>query len=182
MRFFLLLLALLCLLGGESHAADPGEIEGIPAVLPSGNIMVGGHKVTLWGIDALANDQKCWHDDRAWNCGEQALISLKHYVNGFDVRCYIKSDEDSAVPAAQCFRMTGDKPEDIAGYMVDHGWARDKNDMSDSLYADDEDEALQSRRGIWTSRFQTAEDWKNGIPNYVQYKEAQPDIRTTSAQ
>jgi len=172
---------LLCLPGPALRAAEADGFTGMPAVLPSGMVMVQGHDLTLWGIAELASDQQCWHENRAWDCGEQSLIALRHYLAGHPVRCAIKSYPDNGPMSAQCFRKSGNKEEDIAQYLVAQGWARDAADESDNLYAKDEDSARQSRRGIWTSRFQRAKDWKNGISRYVEYEAAPPRVHAMSA-
>jgi endonuclease YncB( thermonuclease family) len=163
---FAILLGLPITAAGADNAT---QFSGVPAVLPSGTLMIEGHEVTLWGIDPLARDQKCWQGNVAWDCGEQALTALRHYITGHAVRCEVKSGS-----SAQCFRKQSGKEDDIAGWLTSQGWARDKQGVSDGLYADAEEDARASRRGIWTSRFQTAEDWKNGIPHYVQYDPAPP--------
>lgn len=180
MRIFLaaLLLIFLCLPGFVTLAAEAAEFSGTPAVLPSGVIMIEGHNVTLSGIDPLASDQQCWHESRAWNCGEQALIALRHHIVGHALRCTVKSGSGGSEISAQCFRKTGDTEDDIARYLVAQGWARDRHGDSGGLYAVDENTARAYRRGIWTSRFQTAEDWKKGIPRYVAYQPGAPKLRT----
>jgi endonuclease YncB( thermonuclease family) len=165
----LFLLLLLCLAGGAALADDKVEYSGTPAVLPSGLIMIEGHDLALWGIDPLANDQKCWHDERAWDCGEEALTVLRHFLTGNKARCVVKTEQ-----SAQCFRIKDGKEDDIAHYLVGQGLARDRAADSDGLYAPDETEARQNRRGVWTSRFQSAEDWKNGTSHYIQYQMAPP--------
>ena len=73
--------------------SDADEFSGTPAViLPSGMIMVDGHDVNLWGIEPLASDQQCWRDKIAWDCGEQAMMALRHHLAGYQVRCEVKSD------------------------------------------------------------------------------------------
>ena len=171
MRLFLpsILAFLICLAGGAVLAADAPELSGTPAVLPTGLIMIEGHDLTLWGIDPLAIDQKCWHDNRAWDCGEEALTVLRHYLTGNQARCVVKTET-----SAQCFRIKEGKEDDIARHMVSQGWARDRQEDSGGLYAPDQAEARSNRRGVWTSRFQSAEDWKNGVPHYIEYQAAPP--------
>jgi endonuclease YncB( thermonuclease family) len=175
MRIFAhpVLVFLLCLAAGPAAAADV-QFTGTPAVLPSGLIMIGGHNVSLWGIDPLAIDQKCWHEERSWDCGDEALTVLRHYLTNSQTRCDVKSDDGKGALSAQCFRTKAGKETDVAGYMVSQGWARDNIDESDGLYAKEQEDARRKRRGIWTSRFQSAEDWKNGVPHYVQYQMAPP--------
>jgi len=164
------LLSLIVVLGVmPAHAADSNELFGTPVVLDSGLMMLDGRQVSLWGIETLAEDQKCWQADRAWDCGEQATIVLKHFIEGQLVKCQTKDVLGDGGIGAQCFRIRGDKTNDIARYMIMQGWAMDDEETSGGLYEQDEDVARQQRRGIWTSRFQTAEDWRDGIQEFVEY-------------
>jgi endonuclease YncB( thermonuclease family) len=178
MRVFGLSLVLI-LLNGTALATVGDEFFGTPAMLPQGVIMVDGHDLTLWGIDRLAGDQECWHENRPWNCGEQASIALRHHLaGGIPVRCVVKSIDDDKLTAL-CFSKRDGKEQDIARYLVMQGWARDQHDITGGYYTADETLARRDRRGIWTSRFQSAEDWKNGIQRYVEYDIA--PMKTTSA-
>jgi endonuclease YncB( thermonuclease family) len=168
-----------CLLGTSALAQSANEFTGTAAFLPSGDLMIEGRNVTLWGIDSLAPDQQCWHEDRAWDCGEESIMALRHHLADHPVRCAVKSDPGGGKVIAQCFSKESGKEKDVARYLVIEGWARDKADASGGLYAQDQETARQKRRGVWTSRFQTAEDWKNGVQNYVQYQMA--PARTTVA-
>ncbi|NTU76954.1 MAG: hypothetical protein HGA90_03975 [Alphaproteobacteria bacterium] len=151
-------------------AAEEGEIEGIPLVQDSGQMRLGGNRVELWGIETLAGDQQCWHKERAWHCGEQATSTLKHFAEGQRIKCQIKEDLGEGRVKAQCFRQKKDKQSDLGSYLIAQGWAMEDEESSDGAYAQEQEEARFKRRGIWTSRFQTADDWREGLPNYVQYE------------
>jgi endonuclease YncB( thermonuclease family) len=166
-------------LPSATHAGEPRELFGTPMVQDSGLLMLDGQEVRLWGIATLAGDQQCWQNDRAWSCGEQATAALKHHIGGWLVRCQIKDDSGDGRVSAICLREQQDKPYDIARYLVAHGWAMDQRDVSGGLYAMEEGEARQKRRGVWTSRFQTAADWRDGIQRYVDY-EAAPEPQATT--
>ncbi len=174
-----LLIALLCLNAKTLLAEDMGKLSGNVVVLESGVMMLGGHNIILWGIDPLANDQQCWQNKRAWPCGEQARLALNHYLENRLIQCNVKSKLSNIGGgkfSAQCFRTKDHKQADIARYLVHEGWARDNHDVSDGLYAPDEEDARLHRRGIWTSRFQTAQDWTDGIPRYVEYKQTPESV------
>ncbi len=161
----------------QVRAGEAGELFGSPVVLDSGLIMLDGHQVALWGIETLADDQQCWQEDRAWDCGEQAATALKHFVQGQLVKCQVKGELGDSGISAQCFRVRGDKVSDIARYLVVHGWAMDEEGCSGGMYALDQERARRERRGIWTSRFQTAADWREGVQRFVEYElEPEPVI------
>jgi endonuclease YncB( thermonuclease family) len=163
---------------GLARADDQGsnEISGIPLVENSGHIMLEGRNIALWGIDTLACDQHCWQNDKPWPCGEEATMVLKHFVEGRPVTCRIMSAPGAGKISAQCFRHKGEKMQDIARLLVKHGWAMDDDDEPDSKYAEDEEEARKGRRGIWTSRFQTAEDWHSGTQQFIDYDMEPPSF------
>ncbi|MDD5587371.1 MAG: hypothetical protein PHY92_10545, partial [Alphaproteobacteria bacterium] len=54
---------------------------------------------------------------------------------------------------------------------VKRGWALNQDEESEGLYAPDQDEAHFKRHGIWTSRFQTPEDWRDGVQRFVDHGE-----------
>ena len=95
-------------------------------------------------------------------------------MRGIISTAIVKSDLGGGKVVAQCFITVPGKEDDLARYLVAEGWARDRAADSGGAYAADEDKARHWRRGIWTSRFQSAEDWKNGIPNYIEYEQTPP--------
>lgn len=148
-------------------AAETKEISGVPIVQDASSLMLDGKRIYLWGIEPLANDQQCWMGERAWHCGEQASIALKHFAEGHRVRCVIKTYVASDALLAQCFRQGRGKETDIAAYMVSHGWALDRPALSGGLYEEAQDKAEDEENGAWTSRFQTPEDWQEGVQRFV---------------
>lgn len=166
-------------IGGISCAAmakDANTLDGTPLVQNASNIMIAGKVVSLWGISPLADDQQCLLGARAWPCGEQATIALKHYIENSYVECRIMDEHNkSGNNVAQCFRKRGKRINDVALFMVSHGWALDNPDSSGGQYAEAQDEATRKRRGIWTSRFQSAEDWRNGVQKYIDCNQPPPE-------
>lgn len=156
-------------------AADPNRLTGVPIVQQSGLMIVSGLRIALWGIDTLAPDQQCWQGDAAWPCGEQATTALRHYVDGRMVECQIQHHVEGAPAVAKCFRMKERVKKDIAEHMVSHGWALDKGEVSGGAYYAAEEEAVKEKRGVWIGRFQTAQDWREGIQRFV--GEPAPDAK-----
>jgi len=150
------------------HAGTNQSINGIAFVEDSMTLKINGQQISLWGIDTLAPDQQCWQDGTSWGCGEESLMSLKHFVDGRMVKCEIQQQADKEGPAAaKCARMKAQAQQDIGEYLVSHGWALDRGVASGGAYYASEQEAQSKKRGIWASRFQTAQDWKNGIQRFV---------------
>jgi endonuclease YncB( thermonuclease family) len=160
----LVALGLTCAAG---QAETLGAFKGVPVVLDSSALMLDGKTLTLWGIDTLAPDQHCWRGARPWRCGEQATFALKHLVESNTVQCHVKDMTPGNKIFVQCFCRHGNDEVDVAAYLVKRGWALTTNNLTPSPYVQEQSKAQDDGRGIWTSRFQTAEDWKNGIQNYI---------------
>lgn len=143
-------------------------LSGVAVVEDSGILRVNGQRVALWGIDMLTSDQKCWQGETSWCCGEEALMALKHYAGGRLVHCDIKAPADASSPAlATCYRSKAGNKIDIAEYLVKQGWALERGVASGGLYYDVERTAQSHKRGAWAGRFQTAQDWKDGVQRFV---------------
>ncbi len=152
-----------------ARAEEGTALFGTPMVQSTGQILLDGHEVTLWGIATLAGDQQCWQNDRAWDCGGQAATALKHFIEAQLVHCHVKSDLGGGRVVGWCFCKKNGQSRDIARYLVGQGWATEQKDVSGGLYTLEENTARQKRRGIWTSRFQTAADWRDGTQRFVAY-------------
>ncbi|MDD3287929.1 MAG: thermonuclease family protein [Alphaproteobacteria bacterium] len=177
MKLYAALIIAVAFTFSPAYAEESADLFGSPMVEESGQMTLDGVRIDFWGIHALAGDQQCWTmDEKPWPCGEHASTALKHYVSGKLVRCKIKETANKNKTFAQCFFDSDDKTHDIARYLVSNGWAMDNSEQSLGLYENDEQEARHKRRAIWTSRFQTAEDWRNGIDRYIKYEmEPEPD-------
>lgn len=160
---------------GQSPKTQEQELNGIPFVVDSHTIMLGGRTVTLWGLSPLASDQQCWRGPMAWSCGEQATIALKHFIEDRPLSCRIKTFR--APPdfsSAQCFRQKRGNAIDIASYLVQRGWAMDAPTASGGLYANDQDDARAKQRGIWCGKFQTDSDWREGTQRFIDSEKGEP--------
>lgn len=160
-----------------AYANEANSVAGLAVIHDPTHLQINGQRLALWGIDALAPDQQCWQDGAAWGCGEEALMALKHYADGKNVRCDIQSAADKEGPAfAKCYRLRGSREQDIAEHMVRHGWALDRGVQSGGAYYNAEQEAQSKKTGAWQGRFQTAQDWKEGIQRFV----GEEDVTTSS--
>ncbi|MGE4350748.1 MAG: thermonuclease family protein [Bdellovibrionales bacterium] len=143
-------------------------VDGVAVVEDTGLLRIDGQRIKLWGIELLSPDQQCWQDGTAWLCGEETLFALKHFVAGRLVHCAIEIPADEEGPAqAQCYRWKHGQRKDIAQHMIEEGWALEKGEASGGIYFDAEQEAQGAKRGAWSGRFQTPQDWQNGIPRFV---------------
>ncbi len=178
-RFFLFsALFVLCLPLGAAKAQEilPGAeetIAGIPVVQNSGLIIVNGQDISLWGISALAPDQQCWQVETSWDCGQQATTALRHFLEGKRIECHVRHRPKNAPVIAQCFVTDEAGKKDVGDYLVRSGWAINDPALSGDLYEANETLAQNEKSGIWSSRFQTAQDWEDGIQRFVD--EGAPD-------
>lgn len=149
-------------------------VSGVAVVEASGTLAINGQRYTLWGIDMLAPDQQCWQGDTAWLCGEEALIALKHFAGGRTVYCEPQTAADKdGPPLAKCYRYKSTSKIDIAERMIRAGWALERGETSGGIYFQAEQEAQANKRGAWSGRFQTAQDWRDGVLRYVGESEAE---------
>lgn len=157
-------------------SAQQTRLFGSPMVQDSGWMMLDGHTIELWGINMLAGDQQCWKGDKSWACGEEAMTAFKLFAEGQLVTCDIKAQREDGLSFATCWRDVEGGQIDLARHLVNQGLAFAKPEVSGNFYTLDQNEARRKRLGIWTSRFQTAEDWRNSIPNFVGYEmEPEPE-------
>lgn len=170
------MLAVSLIIQPPSHAQDAQRLFGTPMIIDAGRMMLDGHTVELWGINMLAGDQPCWQGDQTWSCGEEALTAYKHFVEGQLVSCEIKEARNDGLTVAQCWRQD-EQNQDIARHLIVKGWAFARREVSGNFYGLDEDNARKNRLGIWTSRFQTADDWRNSVPNFVEYEMAAEPVK-----
>lgn len=155
------------LLSPALYAENEPLISGQAVVQDCGSLFVNGQKVSLWGIDPLAPDQQCWQNDVAWGCGAQAVTTLQHYVDGLEVECHVIENAEQETPKAICYRNQIKTHQDIAEHLIRQGFAIEAKYDSENTYTDAENEARTHKRGIWTSRFQTAANWREGIQCFV---------------
>lgn len=167
---FLAFLALLAA-AAPASAQEPAPkraLSGVPIVLDASTLIVHGERIALWGLETLASDQQCWQLDTPWSCGEQAIMTLRHMVTGRSISCDIEQEAlEGSLALAKCYRQKGPHKIDLSAYMIIQGLAMDRSDVSGGAYFDEENDAQIEKRGIWSGRFQTAKDWREGIQRFV---------------
>ena len=53
----------------------------------------------------------------------------------------------------------------------------ERGETTGGIYYQLEQAAQENKRGIWSSKFQTAQDWRDGIQRYVGEEQTVPDAR-----
>lgn len=157
-------------------------LVGVPYVQGSGSLAIHGREVSLWGTERLAPDQQCWQAETAWPCGEYAAMALKHLVQGRMVECVVKEKAVDQLPAqAVCSLQKGQEKKDIAEQLIFQGWAMARKNIGENPYQKAEDDAHENRRGVWSSKFQSAEDWREGIQRFIGEDDTAPSDTPESA-
>jgi len=175
-RSFRHYLALLLLLAALPAMAQDGEIlSGVPVVRQDSSLLISGQRVILWGVSSLAIDQQCWNEDIPWRCGEQALLALRHDVESHSLKCLVKERISASEIKGQCFKIKKKKEQDIGRALIHNGWAFADPETSGTYYEPDQEEAQSKHRGVWTSSFQSPEDWKNGVLHFRDGDEEKPN-------
>jgi len=151
----------LLIISSISYAKNNENIIGVPVIKDSGTLLINGKTLSLWGINTLAPDQQCWENGMSWCCGERATMVLKHFVGGKKIKC--KIIEKNKV---KCLRKKRFRKKDLSKFLVSKGLALDAN----GYYKKEEQKAKKQRIGIWSGKFQTAKDWKNGIQRFIKIK------------
>lgn len=136
--------------------APVGEITGPAKVLDGDTIVVNGHRIRLYGIDAPELDQVFWYRGERMASGPMAMAALEALISGVLVRCEpIEMDQYGRL-VAKCFSSNG---VDIGKRMVSAGWALAYRRYS-TEYIAAESEARIARRGMWRGRFAKPWAWR----------------------
>lgn len=135
----------------------PGEeVDGRPAVIDGDSLRLGGREIRLFGIDAPEGRQTCERaDGSAWPCGREATTLLKRLVSGSAVACRGRDEDRYGRLVATC--TAGDT--DLGAELVRRGMAVAYRAHSTS-YTDEENEARDARRGLWSGRFEAPWEWR----------------------
>jgi endonuclease YncB( thermonuclease family) len=132
----------LCLLATPAHA---DTLVGYPRVVDGDTLAFHDRVVRLWGIDAPEYDQLCGD----WACGIDAAKALEGVADR-QVTCTGKRHDKYGRLVALCVTDSG---EDIAAWLVQHGWAVDWPEYSGGAYARQQAIAEANDRGIWAGSF-----------------------------
>lgn len=146
---------------GLSLAAFPwfvmaGDFVGQASIIDGDTIEIRGQRIRLTGMDAPESRQLC-HDaaGRPWRCGQQAALALDAMVARRPVVCTVEGTDRYGRVLAVC--AVGGR--DLAGWMIENGWAVAYYDRLDRHSAAERD-ARTAGRGIWAGTFQRPEDWR----------------------
>lgn len=125
---------------GQPHEGSY-ELSGAASVIDGDTLEIHGQRIRLWGIDAPERGARCGQD----NVARHAALALADAVAARTVRCTIVGSDRFDRAVGIC--SAGD--DDLAAQMTRIGWARDWPRYSEGAYADEEELARASGRGLW---------------------------------
>jgi endonuclease YncB( thermonuclease family) len=151
MRILPALIVALFTFTATAHA----DVLGRASVLDGDTIEVRGERVRLYGIDAPEAQQLCTISGEPYRRGQQAALALADWIGQRTVRCEERTRDRYGRMVAVCWVSD----EDVAGWMVEQGWALAFRKYSDR-YVAEEDAARAAGRGIWRGTFDAPLDWR----------------------
>lgn len=138
--------------------AAPAAENPTIRVIDGDGFELAGERIRLWGIDAPELRQECSKDGVRYACGEIARDNLDLLLAGQAVACVEKDRDRYGRTVALC-TVGG---EDVAGWMVRHGWALDWPRYSGGRYSVQQAKAEAEGLGLWAGFFAVPWEWRNG--------------------
>lgn len=120
---------------------DPNVIVGLASVVDGDTIEIHGQRIRLSGFDTPESGSRCGDT----NVYQSASLALSDFVANRTVTCTPSGTDRYQRVTAIC-TVGG---TDLGEYVVLQGWGRDWPRYSNGAYADEEEAARSSRRGLW---------------------------------
>ncbi len=143
------------------NAYPPAEaqplLEGLATVIDGDTIVIKGHRIRLYGIDAPESAQYCKKNRKNYRCGQQATLALSKKINQRPVQCEQRAIDRYRRIVAVCQLNT----IDLKRWMARQGWAVAYKKYSlDYVY--EERAAQKVKAGIWAGSFVQPFRWRRG--------------------
>ena len=138
-------LALVATGGRAASAASDGTEQiriPVPVIRAAGEVERHGQRFALAGIAVTDPDETCGEGAAQWPCGRMALTAIRRFVRMRTLLCEPVTTEDAAAGRVNC-TLGG---EDIASWLVTHGWAR----SGLPVHAEAEEAAKEAGLGLWS--------------------------------
>lgn len=136
-------------------------ITGVPSIVDGDSIEIHGHRLRLFGIDAVESDQLCRRVNIAWRCGKDAAFALANKINNSPITCIGTKKDQYDRFLVTCYK----NQENLNYWMVSEGWALAYKKYS-KKYSDAENEARKNHRGLWSGQFEAPWDWRRNKRTY----------------
>ena len=131
------------------------RLSGKASVTDGDTIRFGKTRVRLFGIDAPEIKQKCFFNDKSWNCGIEARKALVNMIGEQEVSCE-KKDKDRYGRIIAVCTVGG---VNLNALMVRGGWALAYRKYSKD-YVDEELIARSGKTGLWKGTFKFPWEWR----------------------
>lgn len=142
-----------CAIGKENGKI---AIRGLAKVEDGDTIWVGIHKVRLYGIEALEEDQPCTKDNERQNCAERSIQALTRLVEGHTIKCLFDIGKRGEPIMsynrylAVCYLSNG---AELNRMLVRDGWVISDRSPKGEIYREDEEYAAKHKLGIHDALF-----------------------------
>ncbi len=160
---FLIGLALICLFFSPALFLK-ANAESSFKVKDGDSFYLGSEEIRLWGIDAPEFFQKCNDGAGAeYSCGRKSKEFLQTLLSTGEISCEpMPRAKRETRTVAKCF-IDG---QDIAEIILRQGMAIEYDYFSKNFYDQFEQEAKNSKRGIWAGTFTNPRDWRKKSRKY----------------
>ena len=132
------------------------RLVGVSSVIDGDTIEIHGQRIRIWGIDAPESSQLCYIQGKPWRCGQRASLALSDWIRRRTVTCIERGRDRYRRVVAVC-SVAGD---DMAAWLVRHGWALDWPRYSRRAYAEFQRLAAAAKVGVWQGDFQLPWEWR----------------------
>ncbi len=168
--------------GGKSkpqaslNPADYPAVYGSVRVINGDTLMMNGHYIRLFGIDAPESDQTCANrSGRSYHCGRQAATWLRDWITDNELECRIMQQDARGNMVGVC--SLGQY--DLGAALVNAGWAVAYTKYTD-IYMPYQDNAMKQRVGLWQGRFYMPWDWRAIKAKKPNIKVVKPKVKRNS--
>jgi endonuclease YncB( thermonuclease family) len=146
-----------------AHPRHTLTATGLPLKVQDGDSFeIGGKRLRLDGIDSPEYRQTCTNANGvSWECGKAARASLEKLLRGPQLVCEHAVADRYGRALAHCRSAA---VADIAAAQVTDGMATSHEYYGIRDYGNEEDAAIEAKRGIWSGKFTPPEIWRQIHP------------------
>ncbi|MEK1890803.1 MAG: thermonuclease family protein [Phyllobacterium sp.] len=153
-----LLAAVAALITAPALGSD-ASIIGTASVIDADTIEIHGQRIRIFGVDAPEGRQTCEDGKgKAYRCGQIGSFALDELLQRSQpVGCKAVDRDRYGRIVANCINSKGDN---LASWLVTHGYAIDYPQYSKGLYAAEERVARATKAGVWKGKFMKPWDYR----------------------
>ncbi|MEO9467609.1 thermonuclease family protein [Parasphingorhabdus sp.] len=139
------------------------EINGKRATIIDGDsFKAADEEFRIYGIDAPEYRQTCSDSNgTAWTCGKFARTGLEEMLRTGAWACTVRARDRFGRNIVIC---ADENRRDLGSTLVRQGFAVSGLNFDEAIYASEEDQAKNVRKGIWRGAFVRPEVWRKQHP------------------